>query len=490
MIAAEPESPKPLLDEEAPFNTETRAPLLTLEPVERAYRLPPVLLDGRCQLAGGDGDDSSPSTEIDGGPEPAVIQQIDGQLVVRAGKLPVWINGESVAESPLREGDRLKFGGVEFCVRTATTEELLANLPGRSNIYYIAGDSGAATRLNLRRARLRAVRERLKERFADLECEFERLRAERTQFEAECQERRQERLPGGTGQKSSAGPARVVAMPQSGSQDPLAFSPPTDSERMNRLFQKQVRQPAAASSPPPAAESPDLPATTNAPLQAPPEAKPAVKESDATDSVADYMESLLGRLRAGRAADFTPEVQVYDDWDRGPKPVPVIDPSVKLGPAMREAIPDTGAGEPSSPSGSKQQSVSRRRVCPIQVRAELRSFREVANASARSAVSSHTLRKLKRSVRWLLPLTTVLLLIAALYLFNAISHASYSWLTFTTAVLAIAALTRLAVIFRKIRGFDSGRISTESECAAAELPAEGIESATDASGPEANTVSD
>lgn len=475
MIASEPESPNALLEESPAFISETRAPILALEPVEKAWRLPPILLDGRCQLVGGDGDSSIAPTGTDIRKRNAVIQHVDGLVVVRAGELPVWLNGEPVAESPLREGDRLKIGVVEFCVRTATTDELLANLPGRASIFHFAGDPAAARWLTLRRARLRALRARLKERYGELECEFERLRAERTQFEAERLGCRQERLPGGSGQKSSPGVARGAPGAFSALQDPLAISPATDSDRMNRLFQKQMRQPAAASPPPPAAADSSQPATTSSLMQATPDAKPAGEQSDGTDSVADYMQSLLGRLRAGRAAGVTPEAEVYDDWDRGPKPVPVIDPSVKLGPPIREVISGDGAAVPLSPSESAQGAAPKRRVCAIQARAELRSFRAVANASARSAVTSHTLRKLKRSVRWLLPLAIFLSIVSGVFLVRAVSQSRYSWLTFSTAILAVAALIKLTRTVRKIRRFDSCRAQPDSECASDEPAAEIIE---------------
>ncbi len=218
------------------------------------------------------------------------------------------------------------------------TDELLHDLLAAEDCDLVDGPSETSRRLALRRARLSAIRARLRERRLALRRELQQFQDERSQFELERTRFLSERDVA----------AKETAPSPPAKRDPLKKQRPNDGERMNNLFRKAVRPVSdAAPSAAPIAE-----AATLQP-EPPPEKsaektveKTAEKTADKTksdehaelsDSVADYMEQLLGRMRGGR--------NVEADVSAGESSADTNKRSASPAAEMQNSVPQSAAGE-------------------------------------------------------------------------------------------------------------------------------------------------
>jgi len=98
--------------------------ILVLEPLHRPGA-DPILLD-QAELSIGSGDDCAVRLPANGthAKHGVIIRGAKG-LVLKASDRRTWLNGYPVTEAPLREGDRVAFGPVEFRLRRATANDLL-----------------------------------------------------------------------------------------------------------------------------------------------------------------------------------------------------------------------------------------------------------------------------------------------------------------------------------------------------------------------------
>ena len=461
MIVSSFDLPQPLLEKAPVFACDTAAQILVLETIGENSGLKPILRDGPCQLIGRDVECLRQLADTGMQSRRAIIRQRAEPLVVKAGDPQTWLNRAPVAESPLCDGDLLEIGLNEFRVRGATTDELLQNLPGTASDFHVVGAPKSAARLTLRRVRLSAIRTRLKERRAELEREFERLRTERAQFEVERVEFTHKHLTAGIAA------LKTTSAPASGSPD----DSPTDADRMNRLFQKP---PCAASGTalPPATVVLTQPATSDK--------KKASEHSGTTDSVDDYMQHLLVRIRRRRTVGAA--VAAIHEEGRSHTPAATGND------AVHAPGSDAGVGTPDSDPQLTQkprQAKSQRRLSANQIRAENESFREVANTSARTAIANSALRKLRRSVAITLPLAILPFVIAGMWIYLGIGEAKYFWQAFNTVMLGVIVLIRLALTVWKVRNFDLRLVQSVSEGARRELPSDPINGASDLSSLEA-----
>ena len=97
--------------------------LLVLEPLRRQFQWPSLLLrPGRHTV--GSGDDCTICLRVDGiQREHCIIESSPCRTILYADNSRTWHNEGPVRETPLRAGDRLALGPIEFRVRAATPEE-------------------------------------------------------------------------------------------------------------------------------------------------------------------------------------------------------------------------------------------------------------------------------------------------------------------------------------------------------------------------------
>jgi hypothetical protein len=157
--------------------------------------------------------------------------------------------------------------------------------------------------------------------------------------------------------------------------------------------------------------------------------------TEVTESVADYMQQLLGRMRAERPGDYRPS-------DSG-----------ALG-----TWPGSGDERASQPARSEPDSESTedsrrtRRVHNIdEVRAGVGTLREIANFSARSAVAKHSSRKLRRSMTITLPLAVIAFVLAGGVMLLGEDRSRYVGEAFGTLMLGVIVAIEIAHSFWKIR---------------------------------------
>jgi hypothetical protein len=316
-----------------------------------------------------------------------------------------------------QEGAPLRIEPVESGVRRSTPDELLQNLRAM-----IEGSAGTvcgepAGRLALRRKRLAAMRARLKVRRAELDRDRERLSTERLQFEAERSQF--------YGQRDAGADQRT----------PLANTRDKDADRLKALFGKPARMPAAA-------------APVNA-LATSSEAKDVSENAAIADSVADYMEQLVGRMRSGSTGGSV-----------------VVEPEVwfhrRLAETESRSDCATGAQTGSDTSSDSPQSLKKARPRPNyhEIRAGVGSLREIANLSARTALARHTSRKLRQSVAITLPLSIISFVLAGVLFLIGGTEAKFYSLAFGTVMLGAIVVIGLVHSFWKMKRLSSPCLSS------------------------------
>jgi hypothetical protein len=165
------------------------------------------------------------------------------------------------------------------------------------------------------------------------------------------------------------------------------------------------------------------------------------------DSVADYMQRLLGRMRAERPNDYPTD-------------------------ESRSSGAQTGNsdGDPESPQ--ELGTTPRRRVHNVNdVRAGVGPLREIANLSARAAVATHSSRKLRRSVRITLPLAVISFVLAGVLMLLGGGKATIFGQAFGTMMLGVIVAIEMAHSLWKIRGFERVRTRPVNEHRTKALPA-------------------
>jgi hypothetical protein len=339
----------------------------------------------------------------------------------------------------------LRVEPVEFGVRRASAGELLQKLSALVTGNARRASTGLAARLVSRRKRLAAVRARLKERRAELQCERNRLNSERLQFEAERAEFNRQREAAALNPAGDAPTPFGRAVAAGANQpSPLAGSWDKDADRMKALFRRATRP------------SPEIPPMAAAPPVAAPLPPTDAKQNSANaaiaDSVADYMDQLLGRMRSGR-----PGAPAAVEADEGPRERARAEAQSRPAPATREAaVGDIADAAPQTPQNPKR---ARPRPSVHEIRAGVGSLREIANHSARTAVARHTARKLRQSVAITLPLSIISFVLAGVLFFIGGIDAKFYSQAFGTVMLGMIVLIELAHSFWKMRNAHRARVS-------------------------------
>src|SRR5262245_33347927 len=165
--------------------------------------------------------------------------------------------------------------------------------------------------------------------------------------------------------------------------------------------------------------------------------------TEVTESVADYMQQLLGRMRAERPGDFSPNESrtsgtspgSESGYDRAFQP-----------------------GHSNADSESTEEARKSRRVHNAnEVRAGVGTLREIANFSARSAVAMHSSRKLRRSMTITLPLAVISFVLAGSLMFLGGDRSRYTGQAFGTLMLGVIVAIEIAHSFWKIRRLERVR---------------------------------
>ncbi|HLJ12297.1 MAG TPA: hypothetical protein VKU82_13970 [Planctomycetaceae bacterium] len=326
----------------------------------------------------------------------------------------------------------------EFIAAEGIADELLASLPGTSGV----GDSSAAAEFSRsdasRSARLAGFHRRLKERHAELRREFERLSAARAQLESERSQFERERA---AIVEYMAGLARAGLGPLTPASEARSELPESisegDGDRLNRLFRQPARRADGSDWEPEAvAAIPEQAAEANRPAD----------HSAIADSVSDYMEQLLGRMRSRQpGGPAVAEPLDCDDWR-----------TAKSSAGRRESqagtpSQDGGAAEGPLAATDLSRAASRARPNISEIRAGVGSLRQIANFSARAALAKHTTRKLRQSVAVTLPLSiTSFVLAGVLYLLGGERGQFYSQ-SFGTVMLGVIVTIELAYSLWKMK---------------------------------------
>ncbi len=315
-----------------------------------------------------------------------------------------------------QEAEPLRIEPAESGVRRATSDELLQDLRAM-----IEGGTGTtsgepASRLALRRKRLAAMRARLKERRAELGRERDRLRTERLQFEAE---------------RSQFYGAREAGADQ---RTPLAKTRDKDADRLQALFGKPAW--------PPAATAPANAFATSS------EANDVSENAAIADSVADYMEQLMGRMRSGSTGG-----SVIVEPEGRPRRRPAKTESPADSAARPDILSDAAA------ESSAEIKKARPRPNYHEIRADVGSMREIANLSARTALARHTSQKLRQSMAVTLPLATISFVLAGILCLIGGTEAKFYSQAFGTVMLGAIALIELVHSYCKMKRLSSPRIS-------------------------------
>ena len=99
-------------------------------------------------------------------------------------------------------------------------------------------------------------------------------------------------------------------------------------------------------------------------------------------------------------------------------------------------------------------------------------MREVANFSARTAVASYSLRKLRKSVAVNLPLTIISFVMAGVLFIMGGAERTYQSQASGALMLGVIVLISLAHSIGKMRILDSGRAQPVTDISCDELPSE------------------
>jgi hypothetical protein len=176
--------------------------------------------------------------------------------------------------------------------------------------------------------------------------------------------------------------------------------------------------------------------------------------TEVAESVADYMEHLLGRVRTRQADRDTIEGQTPESPSRAWE---MADDGVLTAGAPQ------GSGIPAAALLEAHSVASRRGRNVDEMRAGVDSLREIANHSARSAVALHTSRKLRRSMAVTLPLAIISFVLAgALFVIGGENVRIYSQ-AFGTVMLGVIVMIELAHSFWKIKSASGRSRSSDNQ---------------------------
>jgi hypothetical protein len=482
MAASETDTLQAFLEVEAAVESEMDAQILVLEPIGPLSGLTPILLDQPKQLIGWDVECAIQLPDAGVHSRHAAILRGQRQVVIKAWDPRTWLNGLPVTESPLSEGDLLRVGPIEFRIRAATIDELLRNVPATERILVSRDHSDSTGSLALRRSRLSKLSIRLKELRAELAREFERVQAERMELdstraalEADRVDLETERARFHTERATAAEVAAAphASAPEMGPDrcDMVAKQWNQDADRMHRLFSLPVRPAAnAAAAPELSATASPQPAQEQAPVE---EEKESDDHAEIADSVADYMEHLLGRVRNRHNG-------VVAEDSRGRRT------------ARDDVRSETADSPPTDLAGSaelpdKVRTAPPRRPHNVEaIRAGVGTLREIANLSARAAVAKHSSRKFRKSVAFTLPLAIISFALAGVLFLIGGSEARFYSQAFGIVMLGLIALIELANAFWKAKSCDAARPLTCSEDGTDATQSGGIGDGSGASSASAN----
>jgi hypothetical protein len=172
------------------------------------------------------------------------------------------------------------------------------------------------------------------------------------------------------------------------------------------------------------------------------------------DSVASYMEQLLSRTRAESAA--RPGAAPVAPAPPAPPGVPAA------GPAAQSAGDDVSQADSARRRAARSLPPEEREA----MRANLDSFRELANISARTAVAKHASNKLKIGVqvKGVLALTSVVLAVLMVLadLTGPVSYQPYALATFGLALVMVIDFVRTMLSYSRWKGVENS-VNWEAE---------------------------
>jgi hypothetical protein len=191
-----------------------------------------------------------------------------------------------------------------------------------------------------------------------------------------------------------------------------------------------------------------------APDPGPAPAAPSAAEDSHADSVSAYMERLLARSRTAAANSAPPAAE----------PVRRRRSSTES-PDDEETSGKPDSAPPPPPPVLEMPSAPPKTIAPEEreaLRANIDSFRELANASARSAVAKHESKKLRTMVQIKVVLTIVAAaLTVVLFTANSLGRVSYGWYVLASglaAVVMIFDLARTVIAFYRWKSVETANL--------------------------------
>ncbi|MEZ6046081.1 MAG: hypothetical protein R3C11_10970 [Planctomycetaceae bacterium] len=218
------------------------------------------------------------------------------------------------------------------------------------------------------------------------------------------------------------------------------------------------------------------------------EEAPAAESEEAAeddDSIEAYMRRLIARTQRGTAGEEFETTKKKKDLLNKPLAKEASHPKADASSQI-----DSTPAEPARPVRE------RAKVNPDEVRANLNTLREVANANARTALATHSSKQLRETLMLKLIVSVVAMIITAIFAFSGLwSTESYTWQTIAAATIACGMLFEFFRSFMKIKQAESmsriqeelqsGRdmtIEREVEYSEPEMEDEPLEIAADDSG--------
>ncbi|MCA9038754.1 MAG: FHA domain-containing protein [Planctomycetaceae bacterium] len=164
------------------------------------------------------------------------------------------------------------------------------------------------------------------------------------------------------------------------------------------------------------------------------------------DSIEAYMRRLIARTKRGTAGEEFEASKTKSSFLN--KPLPTAAPKPK------EIAPEQSvSAEPEPPSRPVRE---RAKIDANEVRANLNTLREVANANARTALATHSTKQLRETLMLKLIVTVVAMVITAIFAFSGLwSEESYTWQTIAAATIACGMLYEYFRSFMKIKQTES-----------------------------------
>src|SRR5579872_2223564 len=466
MVASIIDDLQSLLEKNAACAFEADAQVLLLEPIGPMSGLTPTLLDRREQSVGRDIECEIRLHAAGVHSRHAVIFRGQKQVFIKVSDPRTWLNGHPVTESPLVDGDLLRFGEIEFRVRAATTDDLLRDLPATERTPHNDDRSDSTEKLVLRRTRVSSIPVRLKDLCKELVREFERLdagclasesaRAELDSAWAELKAARTRFLPKRIGIAQAQADAAAKSPLNSTTRESRAEHGNVveklrrnNADLLNQLFSEAAR-PATDAAPESSrsAANSSVSVTDSVAVQS---KRILQADTEVADSVAEYMARLLGRMPGRDGGAVAANHPDRDSW---------------CGLADSENATSRAAGPAPSaqtPPEAVSNRIPRRQQNVEKLRAGVGSLREIANNSARAAVAKHSARKFRKSLAFTLPLAIMSFTLAGVLFLIAGSQSRLYSQAFAIMMLGLIALIGLLNAFRTTKTADRRRRLAASE---------------------------